>query len=188
MQKEILTVIAKEQVMSQNKNKPAMDLQKEIEDLKKTIAALNLESASPMSYTPTPSASVSDDASENFSNRFDVPKKLREEIVGKGYNYKFINFSKFKRDAVHKSHWIPYKPDKRTVQDMLFGLDPDGYVVRGDCVLAVRPLSVDKKAKAAIQSRNDRLNSYNDMAKSELQAYAAEHGIKAKISSGYEED
>lgn len=181
----------KENKMS-SKTVSVADLQEQIAALRSQIAAQNTKAAAsgevPASYRPTPAADKDSTSGrdEMYQNRFDLPKSLREEIKQKGYNYKFINFTSYKKDTVHKAHWVPYKPEIETVADMVFGKSPEGYVVRGDCVLAVRPLSVDKLMKARIHDKAQSQLGFNKRARQEMEELARAHGVKKSKAFGVE--
>lgn len=169
-------------------------LQKEVEELRKIIAANNLQASQsaspPLSYQPTPAADNNNIEAnkEMYKNRFDLPEALKMEIRSKGYNFKFINFTTYKKDTVHRSQWVPYKPEARTTMDMVFGKSPEGYIVRGDCVLAVRPLVIDKAFKDRIKANTNRLLGHNDRSKQELRELAKQHGIKKSHIVGDDDD
>lgn len=173
----------------------AVQLQKQIESLRAQIAQQNASASEsgvkPLSYQPTPQIDNSkiSEIGELYNNRLDLPKNLRNEIMKKGYNYKWINFTKFQKDAVHRSQWVPYRPEISTVADMVFGKTPEGYVTRGDCVLAVRPLAIDAAHKARIKQLNNRLKDHQKNVENDMRELVrANPGVKSHIVGDDDKD
>lgn len=115
-----------------------------------------------------PSRSVN--PNEFYYNMTELDADLIEELKSKKLEYRFINRVQFQKNGFHRSHWKPYRREatsERSAADKLFGADPDGFVIRGDLILAV------KSAEAASQHRDflDRKNKIlSRSAKSSEQA------------------
>lgn len=171
----------------------AVQLQRQIDELKKAIAE-QMQAASksgevPFSQrlAPTPPAEQTGvDSFQFYGNKLEIPKALSEEIKKKGYVYRFINIKKFKEDGgVHRSYWRPYVPEITTVQDDVYGRSPEGYVTRGDCVLAVRSLAQNTSHKEYLHRKNLAYRSYNKTAKEELQKMLDGSGLT--VQAGYDD-
>lgn len=124
---------------------------------------------------------------EFFENRFLVPKAIKDELEAKGLDCRFINYKKYVDEGhFHRSHWKPYKCDS-TSKDQ-FGQDINGYIRRGDTILAVRTKDVSARAKTFLKKRNDRYKNFNKLAAEELRSKAREAGVNVKVHEGYEEN
>lgn len=166
------------------------ELQKQIDELQKQIAASNKEAT--LSYQPTPAADNSETMSieqlQAFNNKLDLPKSLATEISKKGYKARWINITMYNNaKGAKRGGWEPYRPNLDTVMSMNLGKDPEGYLRRGDLVLAVRSEARERAEAHLLEERRKRfdMNKHNKQKADELRAH---WGGKAQISQGYEEN
>lgn len=123
-----------------------------------------------------------------FINKLMVSNELHQEITAKKLVYRWINASEFKRNfGSHKAYWVPYKTSIKDLSDE-FGRDENGYVRRGDSILAVRSIEKDNQHKALLKNRNENYSNYQKQKAQELRAAAREAGVNTKISEGYEDE
>lgn len=87
-----------------------------------------------------------------FSDKLGLDPEIVSEIKAKGLAYRFIAVPHLQKNGgTHEYGWRPYKRECGTldnVQAATLGSDPDGYIRRGDLVLAVRPQELHEKHRA----------------------------------------
>lgn len=129
-----------------------------------------------------------------FGNTLGLDPAIREALKKKGLSYRFVSAAKLQMNAgYHIRAWRPIK-----LKDIegygtidLFGSDPDGYVRRGDLVLAVRPIELNEKHKTLLAQEANRAKGIQKRQADELRQHFKETGLdKAGMSviEGYEED
>lgn len=84
----------------------------------------------------------------------DIDVALEKELAELDLVYRFINFKTFKKYGFHKQHWKPYRRASRPDNNVAFNIDPDGYMVRGDLVLAVKPKEWNLARKKELAEKN----------------------------------
>lgn len=125
---------------------------------------------------------------EFFQNRFIVPQAIKDELEAKGLDCRFISYVKWKENGnMHRSHWVPYRCTAETAADQ-FGKDSEGYIRRGDTVLAVRSKERSEQHREFLKQRNERYRNFNRLAASELRERMREEGMSGKVHEGYEEN
>jgi len=91
-------------------------------------------------------------------NTMKLDPELREELEAQGLAYRFINANQLKRNGYHRSYWKPYQRKNKTsdgVSSRIYGADPDGFVIRGDSILAVKPKAEADAYRSMLQRRNE---------------------------------
>lgn len=118
----------------------------------------------------------------------DLDPELEKEIEEQGFAWRWINLQQYRSQGnFHKNRWTPYKR-KDVKSDDFMPTTNEGFIIRGDCILAVRPIAIAIAHKKAIQAKNDRYKQYNKQQADDLRRTAKESGVKAKIHEGYEEN
>lgn len=129
---------------------------------------------------------------EFFNNRLSLPPALKDQLTAKGLDWRFINTVTFRQGGnMHRSHWTPYKvEDPQSVGIM--ATTAEGFVQRGDLVLASRPKHVTKKHKEFLAKRNAQLAGTIDNKKlaKEMRQMAREYNVsdQVKVYEGYDEN
>lgn len=138
----------------------------------------------------TPESSLSEYNWDDLgSDRLAISRELKKELDSKGLTYKFINATKLKADyGFHKQGYRPYKPDNQAIVGDIFGGDPEGYVRRGDLILAVVPKSHADKAKKALQIKTDLQANTSKLKAQELKEQMRSAGLSAVVDEGYGDD
>lgn len=126
----------------------------------------------------------------DFNNFFAIDPELKKEIEGKGMAYRWVNAIKLKANyGFDARQWAPYKREGQ-VSGMSTFSDPEGFIRRGDLILAVQPKAVAAARKAQVASRNksQSLAERNKAQAEELRRQLRSNDIKADISEGYEDN
>ena len=119
---------------------------------------------------------------------------LKKELDDKGFVGRFVNIEFMKRNGgYHPRGWRPYK--RETLEDSeytsLFGRDQDGYVRRGESILAVKTKEEVERHKAYLAHQAQLCSHKNYMKKSkqEMKDRIRSQGLQdhVKVLDGYEE-
>jgi hypothetical protein len=127
---------------------------------------------------------------EFLQNRFHVERELKEYFAARGLKHRWINMTKFRSDRFHRTGYVPYKREADTpasVADQLLGTSPDGFIVRGDMVLAVKQQAQADKYRKWLRDKTDRARrNVREQAGAELRQQL--RGLKAEIHEGYDDN
>jgi len=126
----------------------------------------------------------------DFNDFFAVDPALKQEIASKGLVCRWINAVKLKANYGYDSRqWTPYKRESQPSVTSTFS-DPEGFIRRGDLILAVQPKQLATARKAQVDARNLAQSSAKQQKAhaDELKRQMRENGIKADISEGYDEN
>lgn len=121
---------------------------------------------------------------------FNVPAGIKEELSKKGFECRWINSIKYRQNfGFHRSGWKAYKttaaklaPDSLDFGD---GVDAEGYIRRGDLVLAVKPSQAAEQHREKIRAKNRRLMNYSQTAADDLRKTVGGSGA---VLEGYDEN
>ena len=120
---------------------------------------------------------------------FDIPPAIKKELDEKGLEGRWINSIRYQRDyGYHKSGWRAYKSDRKLNPgsfDFGEGVDSEGFIRRGDLILAVKNKEAQAKHRAKIESKTKRLNQFTKQAATELREKTKGLG---QVFEGYEEN
>lgn len=84
-----------------------------------------------------------------------IDPAIKKEITERGLKYKWINAHKLAAShGFDKKGWKPYKLNSGGKSSVYGQTDAEGFLRRGDLVLAVMPLQLHAKHKAAINQAN----------------------------------
>lgn len=140
----------------------------------------------PISSKPEPDFQVSDSP---FGNALSLPEKFVKDVRSAGYELRFINLKRLNDySGFHPKAWEPYLPSKfGNIEKGEFhrGSHPDGKIIRGDCVLAVRPISIGDQHRAQIERRRRALSGQEAKNARELKAMGEKIG--SKITTEYDD-
>jgi hypothetical protein len=132
----------------------------------------------------------------DFNDQLAIDPALKKEIETKGLVCRWINGIKYKANFGYDARrWQPYKRElsgKTGAAENNFGYaDPEGFVRRGDMILAVRPAAIHNAYKERIASKNKVLSaSQQKEAADQLRQHARDHGMGGalKVHEGYDEN
>lgn len=136
---------------------------------------------------------VSSDMSEDDFNLLALDQELKDELAAKGFAYRFINAKQYvEKQGFHRSGWKVYKRDisnrSKGAFDFDLGTDPEGYVRRGDLILAVKPTEMQARHREKLAAKTARYSPerYNKEAAQQLRDRARESSVQMKVSDTYE--
>lgn len=123
------------------------------------------------------------------ASTLDIDQALKKELEDNGLVARFINFGHFKQRGFHPAKWQPYKRQTSATGGAVYTVDANGYTVKQDLVLAVKPKDWNDAHKKFLKNKADRLNGDSEKEAAEkLKASMKETGYDHKISIGYDEN
>lgn len=142
----------------------------------------------PLSTKSNPSI-MTDDV---FSNRLSIPAEIQKELEEQGLVGRWVSGVELARNqGYHSKGWVPYKrkkSDKIDTAEFLGGKDVDGYVKRGDAVLAVKSVEAVEKHKAVLAQRSRQQLGYGKQQAAELRNMIKSSGMEGSVSVGYDDE
>lgn len=125
-------------------------------------------------------------------NALDVPPKLKKQIEAEGYEFRWINAARLRHNSgFHKNFWQPYEVDyaKLGLPEFMRGTTPNNHLIRGDSVLAVRPVEIGNRHRAQLQRRASRLKAAaGTKGIQEMKQMAKDSGGSIQVHEGYGKD
>jgi hypothetical protein len=124
-----------------------------------------------------------------YKSRLDMDPALAKELKEAGLVGRWINAKEFQKNyGFHHSGWTPYKkkaaPNAKV--DSLFGGDPEGYVRRGDLVLAVKTTEEQEKHRMGLAYKASLNTGLNKKQAQQIAEAARNAGVKSKVVDGYD--
>jgi hypothetical protein len=133
-----------------------------------------------------------------FGNTLGIDPEMQKIIEAKGFAIRFISASKLESNAgYHNRHWRPLPTSKlkewgydtlNTLDSFSFGSDPNGFIRRGDLVLAVRPKDLHEKHRAYLKQEAARGRGLQKKHAEELKSLVRDAGLDMKIHEGFEDE
>lgn len=126
-----------------------------------------------------------------YASKLEIPLSIAEDIAKNGNVARWINGTQFQREhGFHRSRWQPYRIEKKpgVTASSAYSPDPEGFVRRGDLILAIRSEQEAAQHKAVLDHKANLYKGYEKQKKAELQAHLKEAGIKSKVEAGYGEE
>lgn len=127
-----------------------------------------------------------------YHDQLKIDDELIEEMTKKGFEWRFINALDFQKKGFNKSQWTPYKRDKTeptSSQSKIFGSDPDGFIKRGDLILAVKSSEKAQAHRAFLDQRSQQLSkAVGSYGADELKKAFRDAGVNAKVLTGYDDE
>jgi len=117
-----------------------------------------------------------------------IDKRLEEELIANDLVWRFINFKEYKKKGFHSSKWVPYQRTSTPQNGALYTQDPNGYTVKQDLILAVKPNSYNDAHKKYLKSKVDRQGNPQKIKAQEMKESLKESGLSGKITVGYDEN
>jgi hypothetical protein len=125
---------------------------------------------------------------ELYGSILELPVELKAELDKKGLVARWINATEMQRQyGFNKSGWRPYKPDmKLSITNGMLG-DAEGYIRRGDLVLATKTKDEHTLHKKKLEFKASIYKGYNKQKAEELRSFMRGAGVKTKVVEGYDE-
>lgn len=130
-----------------------------------------------------------------LGNRLKLPENFVATLKSYGFDVRFINNKKLIEDGgYHKRGWKPFKSqdfseisEELKVNQFLYGKNPDGTILRGDALLAVRPLTMSERHREVIDERTRRQSKVVTNTAEKLRETARKHNLNSVIKEGYDD-
>ncbi len=126
-------------------------------------------------------------------NRLKLDPGIQKFLRDQGLVWRFINYKKYTTEGnFHAAGWRPAKIPAELAAgavDFNFGRDPEGYLRRGDLVLATRSVGLNNAHKAKLRQRTAaQSGELHRKTADEIKQTFKESGYKGKVYEGFEEN
>ena len=126
-------------------------------------------------------------------NLLKIDPELKAQLDKEGFAFRWINAPKYLAGGnFHQSGWRAYRMKRdeadRGAVDFNFGVSPEGYIIRNDLILAVKPKEQQERWKKHLKKKADLQSGVEMQRADELRSRIRESGFKAKIHEGYDEN
>jgi hypothetical protein len=149
----------------------------------------NLKGRQPLSTKTEASDFTHDDFDFNLLK---IDPELKAELEGQGFSYRWINKKTYvDRGNNHRTGWKAYKKqasESRGSIDFDYGISPEGYVVRGDLILAVKPKAAQDAYRQHIRAKTERQSAVARRQAQQLRQMAGHEGIKITSEGSDDQD
>jgi hypothetical protein len=128
---------------------------------------------------------------EIFGNPLSVDPAIAKAIEAQGKEYRWVGYQKLvSNGGYHERGWKPVKRSECGNMESIptFGVDPEGYIRRGDLVLAVRDKELCERHRAYLREQAGRGKQIQKKHADELRQQVKAAGIDATITEGYEDE
>jgi len=119
-----------------------------------------------------------------------VDPALKRELEAKGYAVRWINAGQYRNGGnFHKNGWQAYRPDQSATQGALsfqYGISADGFIIRNDLLLAIKPIEHAERQRARIKQKADMMAGVEKRRAAELRETMRAAGLGTKVFEGYE--
>ena len=124
----------------------------------------------------------------DFNDMTSIDPALQAELESKNLEYRWVNAKKLQENyGFDPRQWTPYRSE--TVGKNPFSQrDSEGYIRRGDLILAVQSKEIANKRRNVVKMKNDRNKQHLRQSASELKETFRRAGVRADISEGYDEN
>lgn len=129
----------------------------------------------------------------DHTDYFFVDAGVKRDIEKQGMVCRWINAKKLQENyGFDRRQWKPYKKatDSIASSNSFGGTDSEGFVRRGDLILAVRPKALQDKYSEQISNKNKSLQKvHQKQAAAEIKQKLQESGTRGiKVLEGYDEN
>lgn len=127
-----------------------------------------------------------------FGNRLALTPELKKELKEQGLEGRWVNYKKLlDNQGYHEKGWVAYKRKKSDTIDVgtfLGGTDPDGYIRRGDSILAVKTVGNAERHREFLKARAERQRGHAKEKADELRSMARSAGMNTTIDDRLDEN
>lgn len=131
-----------------------------------------------------------DDLPDDYSpigTGLDIDIALKKELKQNDLAFRFIYFKTYKNQGYHKSRWVPYKRESEPSHGAVFTVDPSGYTIHQDLVLAVKPMDWQHAHKKYLKQKAARQSNTQKIKAEELREHMKSSSAPLKVNEGYED-
>jgi hypothetical protein len=122
---------------------------------------------------------------EFLGSDLDIPAPVKAEMDSKGFKARWINFKQFKENGnQHRRKWLPFKPSPEVASQV--STDVEGYVRKGDLLLAFKTKEEHTKHKLSLKYFSDLYSGKENKIAEELRQLSGQRGLKVRVHEGYE--
>lgn len=122
---------------------------------------------------------------ENIENlektALDIDVELKQELDDLGFACRWINYKYYKEHGFHKNGWKPFRRQSRPSGDAMYVVNPDGYMIRNDLILAVKPKSYVEVHRRKLRDKTRFQAQTQKNKKAEMEQFARDSGLGAKV-------
>lgn len=136
---------------------------------------------------------TSADELSGLGDQLAVDPIIKQELKAKNLVFRWINAKKLADNyGFDRRQWQPYKTENYKGSVGFGHADAEGYIRRGDLILAVQTNEIAARRKALLKMKQESLNNavatHNKANAQALKKAARDAGIDAKVYEGYEEN
>lgn len=136
-------------------------------------------------------ADMSDFSDLEQLNLLAIDEGLKKELDDKGLAFRWINAKVYMNGGnFHKSGWTAYRRSASTqpkeTHEFQYGTSPEGFIIRHDLLLAVKPKEQQERWKQYLGVKAARQSASNDENIKKFKEKAKESG--AKVHEGYDDN
>jgi hypothetical protein len=130
-------------------------------------------------------------------NLLTVDPELAQFLQQEGYAYRWLNLKRYLQDGnSHRSGWVAYQLADETISairggtiSFRYGISPEGYIVRNDLVLGVKPIELQEAHRRKLSEKNRRQSAAVQQEHADkLREMVKESGVRARVEVGYDGD
>ncbi len=140
-----------------------------------------------------PLSSKKNEASDLFIEEesiLSLDPEIKREIESQGLAFRWINAGKYRAGGnFHKSGWRAYRRKAGETQgslDFNYGTSPEGYIIRNDLLLAVKPVEAHERKLAQVRQKAEMMAGVEKRRAAELKEHMKAAGLGTKVFEGYE--
>lgn len=124
------------------------------------------------------------DSPSNQPSLLHITDTVKKVLDSKDLACKWISDITYRRNyGFNKEGWKPHK-----FSENVEGMDPEGFLRRGDLILASQPTENVAEKKARIRRKTQAYEGFNKEKANELRRLAKDSGLDMQIHEGYEDN
>ena len=124
-------------------------------------------------------------ATSGLESILDLDRDLQQELKDFDLECRFISFKDYKSKGFHSKEWRPYKRKSVPKGGAVYTIDSEGYTVKGDLILAVKPREMAENHRRLLKQKADRQNSFSEATEA---FKSSVKGARHKVVEGFEDD
>ena len=117
----------------------------------------------------------------NSKSALDIDEALKKELKSLKFQCRWINYKTYRAQGFHKRQWKPFIRKSLPPDKTRFDVNADGFMVRNDLILAIKPVSYVEKHRHELREKSRFQANTQANKKKELQDFADNSGLGAKV-------